>query len=98
MSGKHAKGEKGGQQNRVGEGPLKGNFRDFIDEVFEDERKRCSILDERIHFLKEKDDNINEDQAGQRKAENLQIFADDILLNGPVVFKHLQKVLSISVG
>jgi len=89
MAGEHAKGEKGREENRIGKGPLKGHLRDFVEEVFEDERKRCSILDERIHPLKEKDDNINEDQAAQREAENLQIFPDDILLNGPVVFKHL---------
>jgi hypothetical protein len=89
VPGEHAEGEKGGEKNGIGKGPLKGHLWHFIEKVFKDERERCSILDERIHFLKEKDNNINQDQAAQSEAEYLQIFADDIPLNGPVVFKHL---------
>jgi hypothetical protein len=46
MPREHAKGEKGGKQNPIGKGPLKCHLRDFVEKVFEDERKRCSILDE----------------------------------------------------
>jgi hypothetical protein len=61
-------------------------------------RGKGARYDERYHSLKEKDDDINEDQAGHRQAENLQIFTDDIMLNSPVVLKASSKVLSIFVG
>jgi hypothetical protein len=63
MAGKHTKGEKGCEQNRIRESPLKGHLRDLVKEVFKDEDKRCLMLNENAHLLEEEDDDIDEDQA-----------------------------------
>jgi hypothetical protein len=36
------------------------------------------MFDEKIHFLEEEDDHIDEDQSAQAEKEYLQIFSGDI--------------------
>jgi hypothetical protein len=97
MTGERAEGEEGGQQNRIGDRPLEGCFRDLIEEVFEHQVKRSLISMEEIHLLKEEDDNIDQDQTAQAQAENLQVFPYNISMNDTITFKHFQKAFSNSV-
>jgi hypothetical protein len=98
MPGKHPEGEKGCEQHSIGKRPLKNRLRNLVKQVFKDEDKGSLVFDKNAYFLKEKDDHIHEDQTAQSEAEDLQVFAADISLNGPGVFKHLRTALSISFG
>jgi hypothetical protein len=91
-----AEHEKGTQEDCIRKSPFKGHFRDLIEEVFEDQVGRGLIFDKEIHFLKKENDNINEDQTTQAKAEKLQVFTNNILLDDPITIKHHQRALSIS--
>jgi hypothetical protein len=98
MTGEGAQGEKGGKENRIGKGPLKDHFRNLKDEVLKNKEKRGLMLDENIHFLKEEDDDIDEDQTAQTETEDLEIFTYDIAVKHMVTFNHLQRILSMSSG
>ena len=98
MSGERAQGEKGGKENPIGKGPLEDHFRDFIEKVFEDEVERGLIPREEIHLLEEEDNEVDKDEAAQTQAEDLQIFTSHIAVDDPVMIKHRQRTLSISVG
>jgi hypothetical protein len=50
---------------------LKDHLWDPAEEVFEDQIERGLMLDEEIHFLKEENDRIEEDQTAQAQTENL---------------------------
>jgi len=58
--------------------------------------ERGLVSDEEIHFLEEEDDDIDEEQAAQAQAEDLQVFPYDISMKDTVTFKHFQKALSTS--
>jgi hypothetical protein len=88
MSGKVAQGEKGGKQNRIGQGPFKDDFGYLIGDVFKDEIEGGFIFDEDIHLLEKENDHIDEDEAAQAQAEDLQEFSNDIPVKNPVIFKH----------
>jgi FtsZ-binding cell division protein ZapB len=76
---------------------LKDHLWDPAEEVFEDQIERGLMLDEEIHFLKEENDRIEEDQTAQAQTEDLQIFTNDISVEDPVTFKHLRRAFSIYV-
>jgi hypothetical protein len=95
MAGKHSEGEKGGQKDSIGKSPLKCHLWDLVKEVFKDEGKRCLMLNEDAHLLEKEDDNIDKDQSAQGQAKDLQILTNNISLEGPMAFRHLQKTLSI---
>jgi hypothetical protein len=59
VSGKRAKGQEGGEQNRIGQGPLENHLRDLIEEVLKDKIERSFVFDEKVHFLKEENDHID---------------------------------------
>jgi hypothetical protein len=65
VSGKPAKCEKGGEQNRIGENPLEDHFWNSIKEVFKDQIEWRLVFDDEIHLLEKENDHINEDQAAQ---------------------------------
>jgi hypothetical protein len=88
MSGKVAQGEKGGKQNRIGQGPFKDDFGYLIGDVFKDEIEGGLIFDEDIHLLEKENDDIDEDQTAQTQAEGLQKFSNDIPVENSVIFKH----------
>ena len=95
MSGERSEGEEGSEQNGVGKGPLENHLRDLIEEVQKNKVKGALYLTKRFHLLEEEDNDIDEDQAAQAQAEDLQIFPDDISMKDTVTFKHLlQKALS----
>jgi hypothetical protein len=78
VTGECPKGEKGREQYRIRKSPLKDHLWDLVEEVFKDEKKRGLMFDEKIHFLEEEDDHIDEDQSAQAEKEYLQIFSGDI--------------------
>jgi hypothetical protein len=65
MARECAEGKKGRKEHRIGKGPLKGHFRNLVEEVFEDQIVRRLVFDEKIHLLKEENDDIDEDQTTQ---------------------------------
>jgi hypothetical protein len=67
---------------------LKHDFGDLIGDVFKDEIEGGLILDEDVHLLEKENDHIDEDEAAQAQAEDLQKFPNDIPVKNPAVFKH----------
>jgi hypothetical protein len=65
VAGEGAESEEGAQEGCVGDGPLKGGFRDLIEKVFEHQVERCLESIEKIHLLEEEDNGINQDQTAQ---------------------------------
>jgi hypothetical protein len=88
MPGECAKGEEGGEQHPVGEGPLENDLWSLIEKVEKDKVERSLMFDKEIYLLEEKDNHVDEEEAGQAKAEDLQIFPDDISMKDTVTFKH----------
>jgi hypothetical protein len=70
MASEHSECEKSGEQYGIRKGPLKGHIRDLIEEVLEYESKRSLMFNEKVHLLKEEDDDIDEDQAAQTQAKD----------------------------
>jgi hypothetical protein len=97
VAGESAEGQKGAQESRIGDRPLKGRLRNLIEEVFEHQVKRGLMFIEEVHLLEEEDNDIDQDQAAQAQGEDLEVFPYDISMKDPVAFKHLRKALSISV-
>jgi hypothetical protein len=97
MSGEGAEGEKRSKQDRIRQGPFKGHFGYLIRDVFKDEIEGGLIFDEDIHFLEKENDNIDEGQAAQAQAEELQEFSNDIPVENPVALKHFRRNPSTSV-
>jgi hypothetical protein len=88
VPGEGAECKEGGNQYGVGKGAIKGDFREFVEKIFENQVEGGLVSDEQVHLLEKEDDHINEDQTAQAKAENLEVFAGDIAVEGPVVFRH----------
>jgi hypothetical protein len=89
MPGECTKGEEGGEQQTVGKGPLENDLWSLIEEVEKDKGERSLMFDKEIYLLEEKDNHVDEEQAAQAQAEDLQIFPDDISMKDTVIFKHL---------
>jgi hypothetical protein len=65
VPGETPESEKGREQYPVRQGPLEDYLGYFVEDVFEDQIKGGLILCDGIHFLKEEDDGIDEDQGSQ---------------------------------
>jgi hypothetical protein len=65
MSGKRSKGEQDREEDCIGKSPLKGDFREPIEKIFEDQVKRGLVSVENVHLLKEDDNHVDEDKAAQ---------------------------------
>jgi hypothetical protein len=98
MAGEYAEGKKGGEQNGIRKGPLKGHLWNLVEKVFEDEVEGSLMIDEYVDLLEEEDNNVDKDQTAQGETEDFQKFTDNITLKGPIAFKHFQQALSTSVG
>jgi len=47
---------------------LKGDFRNLIEDILEDQIERGLIFDKKVHLLEEEDDDIDQDEAAQAQA------------------------------
>ena len=90
MAGKGAEGEKGAKQDRIGDRPLEGCFRNLIKNVFKHQIERGMISLEEIHLLEEDDDDIDKDQTAQAQAKDLQVFPYHVSVKDAMTLKHLQ--------
>jgi hypothetical protein len=89
MAGERSKGKEGSEQDGVGKSPLEDDLRNLVKEIQKDNGERSIIFDEEIHLLEEEDNDVDEDQAAQAQAEDIQILPDDISMENTVTFKHL---------
>jgi hypothetical protein len=96
VPGKHPQSEKGSKQNSIGKSPLKGHLWNSVEKIYEDEIRRSAIFNEETYFIKEEDDDENENQAAKGQAKDLQIFTNNVSVEGSITFKHRQKALSTS--
>jgi len=65
VPGENSECKKDAEQNRIGKNPLKDDFWNPIQEIFEDQIEWGLIFDDEIYLLEKKNDHINEDQAAQ---------------------------------
>jgi hypothetical protein len=98
VPGEHPQGEERSEQNPIGKSPLKNHLWNLIEEVEKDKMDRGFVFDELTYPLEEKYNDIDEEQAAQAQTEDIEIFPYDVSMEDAVIFKHLQKNLSISVS
>jgi hypothetical protein len=89
VAGKGAEGEEGGQENRVGDRPLKGCRGNHIEKIFEYQVEGRLVSMEKIYLLEEEHHDIDQNQTAQAQAKDLQVFPYHVSVEDAMTIKHL---------